>query len=1012
MDTLQKLRQQKAELNANKNNIEEQKRFSMPNPQEIKLEPDIDDDLYFECNIPELKERLNNALTDPDADIAMEMQSRKSESNVFDLDMIKKTREAVAPDPDAPEAPEKTLLKEEKKSEVPVNVIDLKNAEKQLDLTKLTEGEKQQKEPVQKKKEKKAAEDHSLPEQLKATLQSIVNDKRGASKYYSAVQEAAKKLLSLDLNVKENSKAINSSMAELMNAAILYRDKRPGGRFLRKGRERARWMDSLIDGMKDYTLEKEPVYMYNITKEWQENVMDENGYPEHLAKWMKKEAEKIPSTDPEKKFEVSEYTFVRYAALKSRHMKKHLSDDAGWNEGIKESHTNDQYSRVAPLISDYGFHDFHSDGTAANEETEKWISSEQERISAIKSPVPAERAKALDPIIQRFLDMKFTPEMMTPGYYLKHIHEFSELQDALTLYQNLFTSDEVNAAYLKSLPSSVQSRLQYFYDCVYNFSFCFSLMGNSSAVSESSFLQENDRSKEIIADGKEYAPYIKLLSDALKDEKKSFKLVEYKKGMRVQKGTHYYVKNKVEGMPEDAFIADNALKQAVMDQIAALNLTIANYKSFLEEKIDVSEEKKKQGTGVNDELVKDVVLPKDCQSNISAEQQTAFWKKIKDGIGPDSSKWDSGSVDNHINIRKGVSIRNEKLRKVLDTNGELTRDQVISLENEISANMELIRSETEMLENAMEYTVYQICKQMYFEAHKEEGRAAVPKANEAGDKGLEEFLKQRENFYIPPKEETEEERDQRTNAFIARQKKQNPDFEEDWGKLIFLDNERQTRDRQVILDSDHKSILKKYTDDVKGGLTIGNIDREFLMAILKRVNYTPSGEFATKEDFEAWKKNRRLIKALKAKDDEVLTTEVKNYLYELFNTIPEATEDMTGSEYSLKHPEEIASTPFRLYYTNVVQSEIPAVKKAVEEFNKEQPEASEWLNDRLDLHEEFFFMGHSLINGYKDTAASYDKRFKGEVEEKEKVNARSLMEFQTEVFREGLKIQKKKPALK
>ncbi len=58
------MKQQQAELKAEEKNIDEQKRLSMPNPQEIKFEAEPGDDPYFESNIPELKETLRSIVND------------------------------------------------------------------------------------------------------------------------------------------------------------------------------------------------------------------------------------------------------------------------------------------------------------------------------------------------------------------------------------------------------------------------------------------------------------------------------------------------------------------------------------------------------------------------------------------------------------------------------------------------------------------------------------------------------------------------------------------------------------------------------------------------------------------------------------------------------------------------------------------------------------------------------------------------------------------------------------
>ena len=440
MDSLQMLNKQKTEFKeAFMKNAEKEKNILSPAAEELYNSEASADDLFFECNDKELEKRFNTEQTNQEVNVAMQMHRERHSHNVLNYNMMKLTREKDASDPDAGRVTENTLLnKEERKSEIPVNVMDMKTAEKQLNVTEVKEGEKQKQvsktKSAQKAKEQEAPAQRTLPAGLKATMQSIINDKRWASKYYSNVQNAAKRLLEMDLNSKTDTQAVYSTMAELMNAAILYRDKRSGSRLLKKGRERAQWMDSLIGGMRDFTMEQNPVYMYHITEEWQNKQMGKKGYPGHLKKWMKAEAEKLPLANEGHSTTVSEYSFVFAVSMNNQRMKKQLADDSGWLTEIKNSKTNNQYERTAPLISRYLFHDINSDGTGMDEAADKMLAEQKENQETMKHPVPAERAKTLNQVLKKFMDMKFTPEMMSPLYFIRHMHELNKLGEALTLY--------------------------------------------------------------------------------------------------------------------------------------------------------------------------------------------------------------------------------------------------------------------------------------------------------------------------------------------------------------------------------------------------------------------------------------------------------------------------------------------------------------------------------------------------------------------------------------------------
>ncbi|MBQ9503674.1 MAG: hypothetical protein IJU93_01550, partial [Lachnospiraceae bacterium] len=681
---------------------------------------------------------------DPEIAVAVEIQNQRYSHNLFAVDMMKMTREKSAPDPNAGNVPENTLLKEEKKAELPVNVVDMKNAEQQLDVTKLKEGKKEvvKNKTEQKKKEELPPEDRSLPAELKETLQSIANDKRWASGYYKGIKEAAKKLLSLDLNDNKQGKQVFSTMAELMNSAILYRDKRPGKRLLRKGRERAQWVDSLMAGMKDFTLDKNPVYMYNITREWQDKLVDKKGYPAHLKKWMKAEAEKIPTSIPDMKLKVSEHTFAYYVSTTYASRLKEMGDKDGWQDAVKK--TNNQATRIAGVVSGYAFGNFHTDGTAADEESQKLLDSKEANMKRLQSTVPAGRAEALNGIIKKYLEIKITPEMFAPEYLLSHLSVYAKLSSAFTLWENVFgeKSDKVNAAYLKTLPKRVRRQVEFVDKCLNVFQAINSVVGQFTGVSEHGLRQSNDETKEFLEEQKKYSHLIKQLSDIMKGKPGKLQVVEYKRGMAVQEGVIYYSDSKKEGMPKNTILVPNGVSNAVMNALARLTENLNLYKDHLNDDVDMSEELTKGGTGVNDELVKDVELQEGEGSAavMLADKQTQFYRDVMKGIGAEVDE--NHSVLYFIQLAKDVSLRNEKIQKVLDTNKDLTEEQITSLTDELNANKELIHTVTQKeVRDNMVVQAGTVAKSLYFEDHKAEGRAAVPKAMETEKKTMDEVRK-------------------------------------------------------------------------------------------------------------------------------------------------------------------------------------------------------------------------------------------------------------------------------
>ena len=744
MDSFQMMNKQKTEFKeAAKIKTEQQNSIPMPEVTDFEKISAADDNL-FENNAPELEKRRLTLQEDPEIAVAVEIQNQRYSHNLFAVDMMKMTREKSAPDPNAGNVPENTLLKEEKKAELPVNVVDMKNAEQQLDVTKLKEGKKEvvKNKTEQKKKEEQPPEDRSLPAELKETLQSIANDKRWASGYYKGIKEAAKKLLSLDLNDNKQGKQIFSTMAELMNSAILYRDKRPGKRLLRKGRERAGWVDSLMAGMKDFTLDKTPVYMYNITREWQEKLVDKKGYPAHLKKWMKAEAEKIPTSIPDMKLKVSEHTFAYYVSTTYSSRLKEMADKDGWQDAVKK--TNNQATRIAGVVSGYAFGNFHTDGTAADEESQKLLDSKEANMKRLQSTVPAGRAEALNGIIKKYLEIKITPEMLAPEYLLSHLSVYAKLSSAFTLWENVFgeKSDKVNAAYLKTLPKRVRRQVEFVDKCLNAFQAINSVVGQFTGVSEHGLRQSNDETKGYLEDQKKYSHLIKQLSDIMKGKPGKLQVVEYKRGMAVQEGVIYYSDSQKEGMPKNTILVPNGVSNAVMNALAKLTENLNLYKDHLDDDVDMSEELTKGGTGVNDELVKDVELQEGEGSAavMLADKQTQFYRDVMKGIGAEVNE--NHSVLYFIQLAKDVSLRNEKIQKVLDTNKELTEEQITSLTDELNANKELIDSVTQKeVRDNMVVQAGTVAKSLYFEAHKAEGRAAVPKAMETEKKTMDEVRK-------------------------------------------------------------------------------------------------------------------------------------------------------------------------------------------------------------------------------------------------------------------------------
>ena len=925
----------------------------------------------FATNTLELDKRMEES---KDVEEQKEINIAKEMVNtVVDINMVKKTRENMGDNGAGDPEPNIQLKKESVKMEDPINVMDVKNVEKELDATKLVEIKEQKKKVKKKERQTKKKEEqrknHDLPEALKATLNSIAKDKRDASEFFANMRDSAQKLLSMDLNSLTDREEIFSTMADLLKNAILYRDKRPGSRIMPKGRQRARWTDALISGMSEYCGVQEPAYMANIMDNWQQTEMDETlQYPEHLKKWLIKQGENIPKRGESLK-KVTPNTYLFYINQKCGSTKEKLANDMGWEKTLKESNTNTQYSRIGGMTSGISLIDVFSDGSPMTEEADEVIELGKEKMEKMSSVVPADRAEVLNPIIQKYLDFKLTPEMLTPKYMMSHIKQVYEVNIFYNQYQLIFQNDRVNAAYVESLPDTVKKKLEATRNLMLKAAGVYNAFWQSNGISTEGEQFGDDNTEKFL----EYQEHFEYMQNAISDETQEYRIKDYDEAMAKSKTKRpissitYIADKKIEGIADDKLIViDNMMVKAAISGMLILNDRKNLYNEELNKTVDLDEALMTGGTIYNDELIKDIKLGAESQS--AHTHQTLMSRALAHVKEYEPQSFESANLFRKIAYVKSLGERTEKLNILLNTRGDLTREQIVSIEDEINGNMLNIINERKLLENDMKDMAMKHWSKTSKIEDKEEKKKARQKAEE-------DYINKQIEEYEPPVE-SEEAKETKVQSFISRQKIHYPDFDEKWGSIIYHDYQRQNQDRLEIESKDEQAILNKYKKEGGDGFDIGQLGRQITGPLLKRVKYTDNGDFATKEDMKQYFKNQQMINALKNKDDAALTRGIKEYLAELYEMLPEITDEMKTEDYYLKNEEYTVNSGNTLFYSNIVDSKIPAVQQGVAEYKAEHPKEFEWLEKRTVFVDKTIPNLKFTENGYTDTGTAYADRFR------------------------------------
>ena len=108
-----------------------------------------------------------------------------------------------------------------------------------------------------------------------------------------------------------------------------------------------------------------------------------------------------------------------------------------------------------------------------NAEELKKKQSNEKIIEAYASGKLEDRRPLLDNLVNRVLNYKFTPDMLSDGYLDAHYKEYRQMAALIAELENLFKDDPVNKEYYDSLPKKVKERLYLVQDLQKEFSMAF-----------------------------------------------------------------------------------------------------------------------------------------------------------------------------------------------------------------------------------------------------------------------------------------------------------------------------------------------------------------------------------------------------------------------------------------------------------------------------------------------------------------------------------------------------------
>lgn len=126
------------------------------------------------------------------------------------------------------------------------------------------------------------------------------------------------------------------------------------------------------------------------------------------------------------------------------------------------------------------------------------------------------------------------------------------INQAMTLYQNVFKSDRVNAG-----------------SCAGQLMMALGIGDNGKRNFKANIQKvlDNEPMFQMVIDN----------LNSIKDGQNKLKIREYSPGMKIVPGVKYYSMSKMEGMPDDCMIVSDSASLAIMQSLAGLNEQFSDY---------------------------------------------------------------------------------------------------------------------------------------------------------------------------------------------------------------------------------------------------------------------------------------------------------------------------------------------------------------------------------------------------------------------------------------------------
>ena len=878
-----------------------------------------------------------------------------------------------------------------------------------------------------KEEERKEEKNLYLPSDVLEAMKCIIGDKRSASKdYYAPLQKAAGEVMNMKFDTKADAMQAFASMSKLLMSAIKYRDSRKGSRWTGKGKERAAWADTILTKMVEFCEKQEPVFMYHMTEYWDKTMIDESGnYPEPLKTWLLKQNERIAKeagADP-KKVTLHQHTYSNYVATKYIEETKDYCKK--WNSTFVESGTTDQATRVAPLFMGLSDTLILKNGEPIGKESREFIEEQNKNIELMKSTRIEDRAKVLDPIVQKIIDMKIDPRFVDPKYAVKHMHEIKYIANMLNIAELVFSGsnfdyhDKINAAYLDTLPPEVLKKFRYVMDTVSNVATSVeTALSNCLNVGEMGFFDYGQKdAMEKALSAPKLGDYTDKLLKAVDGQNAQIEYIEeYKDNKtKINKRRKYYAIGSSETqVPEGVTVLTDFYEQVNIEAIRTVQQEKTEFKNMINTSVDLKEEQKKFGISHNSEILSKLAIKDGGFSDTYVEEKKQVWKDNMPDLAPlkdeEIIKKNLSVIDRNFEGIRETGKRNEMIKKALDT-AELSMQDLDSLKDEYNANLKVIEYLKKDILAKQKDVVSRSARKEYESKNELKTREQKQAHKKCGEDAAEEFAKKVSESYKPPKYDgaTHEEK---VKGFIKQQKMLNPDFNEEHADLIYTSTQEFFARSAYAYTSEDKNKVQK-----ENGINDSNtIDRELFGPLMKPVHYTPFGEFETEQDRQNYLNNEKvkqcsLTRKKNKESAEEIKKMTKQFMIDLFNDTNEYRAEVTSRDYFIKNPMEYVKTEKFLYYSNIKKSSFPEVKEAFDEFQKEHPEAAAWLDRRMDDNEgQYAVAGINIVNGVSERKTNYRERFLKTTQEQKDGGQGTILAYE-EMHKEALKKCEKKPTL-